>query len=366
MSDIPLSDKLDGYPHPQDTGRLIGHEAAEKLFLDNYLSGRFHHAWLVTGAKGVGKATFAYRAAKFLLCQDGEGAGGLFGPPETLDVSENHPSLALLRAGSHPGLAVLRRQYDTKNKKFFTVIRVDEVRALNSFFQLTASEGSWRIVIIDPVDDMNASAANAILKILEEPPKKTLFLLLSHTPAGLLPTIRSRCRQLALRPLNDAHMREVLTPYCETLSPEQLEMLLILAEGSPGKALRLLDAKGLEIFTAILDIFRGYPRLDAEKLHALADSSGTKDAEAVYRSICELYPWWLTRLVRAASENFETDILVPGEADIMKRMAAAHPPSAWADLWDKGNELIKKADSINLDRKQVVLNLFLNVERMGR
>ena len=366
MTDLPVSDKLEGYPHPKDTDRLIGHEAAEKRFLDNYLSGRFHHAWLITGAKGVGKATFAYRAAKFLLSGQASGGGGLFGPPETLDVPPDDPALALLHANAHPGLAVLKRQYDTKKKKLFTVIRVDEVRELNSFFQLTASEGSWRIVIIDPVDEMNANAANAILKILEEPPKKTLFLLLSHTPAGLLPTIRSRCRQLALRPLDEAHMREALSPHCETLSPDQLDMLLTIAEGSPGKALRLLEAGGLEIFTGILDIFRKYPQLDAEKLHALADSSGKKDAEAVYRNICELYPWWLTRLARAASEEFESTKLVPGEAEIMKRMASAHSPSAWADLWDKGNTLIKKADSINLDRKQVVLNLFLNVERMGR
>jgi len=367
MADLPVSDKLHGYGHPMDTMRLIGHKIAEQRFLENFQSGRFHHAWLITGAKGVGKATFAYRAAKFLLSHAGEGGGGLFGPSESLDIAEsNDPTLALLQAGAHPGLAVLKRQYDAKGKKLYTVIRINEVRALSPFFQLTASEGSWRIVIIDPVDDMNISAANAMLKILEEPPKKTLFLLLSHTPARLLPTIRSRCRQLALRPLNDADMRQVIAPHCETISPEQLEMLLTLAEGSPGKALRLLEAGGLEIFTGILSILQNYPQLDAEKLHALADISGKKEAEATYSSICELYPWWLTRLVRTVSEQFESGNLIPGEAEIMKKMISQHPPSAWVELWEKGNSLIKKADSINLDRKQVVLNLFLNVERMGR
>ena len=366
MTALPQSDKLDGYPHPQDTTHLIGHEEAEARFLDNFQSGRFHHAWLITGARGVGKATFAYRAAKFLLSQQASEGGGLFGPLETLDVPVDDPALSLIHAGSHPGLAVLRRQYDTKGKKFYTAIRVDDVRALSPFFQLTASDGSWRIVIVDSVDDMIPSAANAILKTLEEPPKKTLFLLLSHTPAGLLPTIRSRCRQLALRPLDDTNMRKVLAPHSETLSPEQLDMLLTLAEGSPGKALRLLEAGGLEIFTALLDIFREYPRLDAEKLHALADKSGLKDGETRYRSVCEIYPWWLTRLVRTASEDFAGNNLIPGEADIMKRMISRHSPSDWAELWEKGNELIKRADSINLDRKQVVLNLFLNVERMGR
>ncbi|MAL79651.1 MAG: DNA polymerase III subunit delta' [Sneathiella sp.] len=366
MSELPQSDRLAGYPHPQDTDRLIGHERAEKLFLDNFASGRFHHAWLITGAKGVGKASFAYRAAKFLLSSAAEGGGGLFGgPPESLEIPADDPALSLIRAGAHPGLAVLRRQYDAKGKKFFSVIRVDEVRALSPLFQLTATEGSWRIVIVDPVDEMNANAANAILKILEEPPKKTLFLLLSHTPARLLPTIRSRCRQLALRPLADTEMRQVLENHTENLSPEQIDMLLTLAEGSPGKAFSLLEAKGLDIFAALLDIFRDYPKLDAERLHTLADSGGGRDAETVYRSICELYPWWLTRLVRAASANFEGLSFVAGEEEIMRRMMTRHAASDWSALWEKGNDLIKKADSINLDRKQVVLNLFLNVERMG-
>ncbi|WP_373087350.1 DNA polymerase III subunit delta' [Sneathiella sp.] len=364
MSEVPVPDKLDKYPHPQDTRRLIGHETAEKIFLGNFNSGRFHHAWLITGAKGVGKATFAYRAAKFLLTQ-GAGEGGLFGPPDSLNVADGSPALAQIKAGAHPGLIVLKRQYDTKNKKLFTVIRVDDVRARAGFFRLTASEGSWRVVIVDPVDEMNSSAANAMLKILEEPPEKTVFLLLSHTPAGLLPTIRSRCRQLPLRPLSETDMRSVLEPFSRTLSPDQVDMLLAMADGSPGKALQLLDTGGLDIFAGLLDILKTYPRLDAEKLHGLADSVGRKDGEGAYRTICELYPWWLSRMVRAGSSNFTDGQFIHGESDIMKRLVVAHPLDAWVDLWEKGNRLIKKSDAVNLDRKQVVLNLFLAIERMG-
>ncbi len=199
MSDIPVSDRLDGYPHPKETRTLVGQGAAEALFLDSFNSGRFHHAWLVTGVKGVGKATFAYRAAKFLLTQ--EEGGNLFGLPDNLDSAADHPALALIQADSHPGLSVLRRRYDPKGKKLFKVIRIDDVRALSTFFGLKSSDGGWRVVIIDTVDDMNVNAANAFLKILEEPPERTIFFLLSHTPAGLLPTIRSRCRQLPLHPL---------------------------------------------------------------------------------------------------------------------------------------------------------------------
>ncbi|TNE38409.1 MAG: DNA polymerase III subunit delta' [Alphaproteobacteria bacterium] len=366
MSDIPEADKLEHYPHPRDCAHLIGHEAAEKVFLDNFNSGRFHHAWLVTGAKGVGKASFAYRAAKFILSQPEGGGGDLFGPPDSLDVAEGTPSLALIRAGSHPGLAVLRRKYDPKDKKVPTVIRVKDVRDLANFFQLTVANDHWRVVIVDPVDEMNSNAANAILKILEEPPERTLFLLLSHTPAGLLPTIRSRCRQLALRPLGDDAMRNVLAPYSETISPDQLDMLLALAEGSPGKALQMLDAGGLDIFAGLLDILKEYPRLDAEKMHGLADLAAKKDGEGVYRTFCELYPWWLSRLVRTGSQEFDkSSPLLPGEQVVMQRLLNRHAPHKWADLWEAGNRLMKKADSVNLDRKQVVLNLFLNVERMN-
>ncbi len=363
MSDLPVIDQLGPYPHPKETERLIGQEEAEQALLTNFTSDRFHHAWLITGAKGIGKATLAYRAAKFILA--GQGAGGLFGPPTSLDVEGGEADLALIRAGAHPGLAVLKRQYDPKGKKFFTVIRVDDVRSLSGFFRLTTSDGGWRVVIIDSIDEMNVSAANAILKILEEPPEKTVFFLLSHAPGGLLPTIRSRCRQLALRPLGEAEMRQALAPYLGNLTEEQIARLFTLAEGSPGKALQILDAGGLDIYAAILDIFKGFPSLDPEKTHGLADAVGRKDGEEMYRVICELFPWWLSHIVRlGASGPDGLQPAPPGESDIIRRLLDSRPLTRWVDLWEKSNQLIARADSINLDRKQVVLNLFLNVERM--
>jgi DNA polymerase III subunit delta' len=365
VTDFPESDVLGRYPHPQNALKLYGQADAEVTFLSNYNSGRFHHAWLITGAKGVGKATFAYRAAKFLLSEAAD--GGLFGTPDSLDTNQDDPAISLIRAGSHPGLAVLKRKYDPKGKKLFSVIRVDDVRSLTNFFRMTSSEGNWRVVIIDTIDEMNNNAANALLKILEEPPEKTVFLIISHTPAGLLPTIRSRCRQLSLNPLNDEDLNSVLSPYISNLDEQKVSMLFSLAEGSPGKALQILDSEGLEIYKGILDIFRSYPRLDTEKLHGLADISGRKDGEGVYKTICELYPWLLSRLVVATNTQFKETSLTPDEIDIMRRMTAATTsPTMWIDLWEKGNQLINRARSVNLDRKQVVLNLFLNVERVKR
>ncbi len=362
MSEHPVSDGLEGFPHPRESRTLIGHEEAEQQFLSSFNSGRFHHAWLVTGLKGVGKATFAYRAARFLLTREGE-SDGLFGPPDSLDIAEGHPADALILAGSHPGLSVLKREYDPKGKKTFKVIRIDDVRALSDFFGLKSSDGGWRVVIVDTVDDMNISAANAFLKILEEPPAQTLFFLLSHTPAGLLPTIRSRCRQLPLKPLSADRVRKVITPWTAGLSEDQLATLLALSEGSPGKALLLQQTGGLEAFLSSLSTFEGYPSFDPDKLHGLADAVGRKDGEGLYRVLVELYPWWISRLVRSLSTGFADQDLLAGERQVMAKLGSHQSVAFWVDIWEKSNHLIKRAESINLDRKQVILDLFLKTTR---
>ncbi|GLQ07266.1 DNA polymerase III subunit delta' [Sneathiella chinensis] len=362
MSEVAPIDCLEGFAHPREGGRLIGHAGAEKEFLDSFNSGRFHHAWLVTGPKGVGKATFAYRAAKFLLSQ-GDGGGGLFGPPDSLDVAEDSTTLAQIRADAHPGLTVLRRRYDSKTSKYFSVIRVDDVRKLGNFFGLTASDGGWRVVIVDCVDDMNIAAANAFLKILEEPPVRTVFFLLSHTPAGLLQTIRSRCRMMPLKPLRETEVAEVIRANGIQASDQDIAMLANLAEGSPGKAISLMQSGGLDVFRAILDLFGRYPRFDPDRLHGLADLAGRKEGEGTYRIVCELFPWWLARMVRSVSVGFHGVSLIEGEQAVMENLAGQRPVDFWVEIWEKSNHLIERADSINLDRKQIVLNLFLNSVR---
>lgn len=357
MSDLPAVDALDGVPHPKDCGTLIGHESAEAEFLDSFNGGRFHHAWLISGVSGLGKASFAYRAAKFLLSQTG--GDGLFGPPDSLDVDPGHQAISLINAGAHPGLTILRRQYDDKGKKFYKNVRIDDVRGLNDFFGMTSSDGGWRVVIVDAADDLNINAANALLKILEEPPKKTIFFLLSHSPAALLPTIRSRCRRLALQPLNSTQVADVVRPLAPDLDEPSLDALTFIAEGSPGKALALYKAGGLDAFLGILELFNSYPKYDPEKLHGLADLAAKKESEALYRVLCELIPWWLSRFVRTVSMGIEYVSLIEGEAAIMQKLADQQPLSFWVEMWEKTNHLIERADTVNLDRKQVILNLFL-------
>ena len=206
MSDQALPDptQVEGAPHPAETRRLLGQTAAERAFLDAFSGGRLHHAWMLIGPKGVGKATLAWKIARFLLATPDAEEDGLFGappPPETLDIGEDHPVTRRSRAGAEPGLFVLKRGPNDKGDRIAAEIRVDQVRKLKSFFALSSADGGRRVVIVDAADEMNVNAANALLKLLEEPPVRTVMLLVCHQPSRLLPTIRSRCRELRLAAL---------------------------------------------------------------------------------------------------------------------------------------------------------------------
>ena len=184
--DLPEADRIDGAPHPRETERLFGQDDAQRDFLEAFNSNRLHHAWLITGPRGVGKATLAWRIARFLLATPVEQGRGLFGdaPPayETLDVSPDHPMAHRIQAKSEPGLFAITRSVNEKTGKLRDMIVVDDIRGLTHFLTLSAAEGGRRVVIVDAADDMNTNAANALLKMLEEPPALTTMLLISHQP----------------------------------------------------------------------------------------------------------------------------------------------------------------------------------------
>src|SRR6478735_5441874 len=197
------ADRLDEFPHPRETRALFGHEAMEGELAQAFAGGRMHHAWLLAGREGIGKATLAYRLARHVLArpEERDPAG------QSLEVAPETPAARQIRALSHPGLLLLRRPYDMRSKRIAASIPVDEVRRLKSFLGLTAGEGSWRVVIVDAADELNLNAANALLKSLEEPPTRGLFLLVASEPSRLLPTVRSRCRRLELAPLSGEALR---------------------------------------------------------------------------------------------------------------------------------------------------------------
>ncbi len=303
---LPEPDKLEGFPSPRLTERLYGHAAAEQGFLDAFNSGRLHHAWIVTGPPGIGKATLCYRIARFLLAASSE--RDIFGG--SLDVDPATSAARLVANLAHPELLVLRRPYDFKNKKLKTEITVDEVRRLKNFLGMGAGEG-WRVVIADPVDELNANAANALLKSLEEPPKRTVFLLVSASPDRLLPTIRSRCRRLACAPLGGDDLRKAVAQALNAASDagaeaalpagEEWQTLARLSEGSVRRFLQLHTAKGLDLHRKIVGVVSGLPRLDWTPVHILSDELASAAAEDRYELFFDLILGLLARLVRAAA-----------------------------------------------------------------
>ncbi len=204
VEEAPEADRLEGFPHPRETRDLFGHEGAERALAATFASGRMHHGWLVAGPRGIGKATLAYRLARHALARPEErDPSGM-----TLSVPDAALASRQVRALSHPGLLVIRRSYDVRTKRFSATIPVDAVRRVRSFLAHRAGEGAWRVVIVDEADQLNVSAANALLKSLEEPPPRTIFLLVSCEAGRLLPTLRSRCRLLELSPLASDPLRK--------------------------------------------------------------------------------------------------------------------------------------------------------------
>ncbi|HCK19633.1 MAG TPA: DNA polymerase III subunit delta', partial [Thalassospira sp.] len=201
---------------PRRNDALLGHEEAEKTILDAWNSKRMHHAWLLCGPKGVGKATLAYRMARLILSGGGEnGCAGLFGDQnDGLYVDPEDPVSRRIAGGGHGDLKVIERLYDDKKKRLQGEITVANVRTVGNFMSKTSAEGGWRIVIVDAADELNRNAANAILKVLEEPPSNAMMILVAHHPGRLLPTIRSRCRRLNLAPLDDHQVVDLLGRYC--------------------------------------------------------------------------------------------------------------------------------------------------------
>lgn len=356
---------------PRSNPDLFGHEAAERTFLDAWNSGRLAHAWLITGPKGIGKAGLAWRIARFALSGGGEGGGLFGGAPETLALAPSHPVFRRAAAGGHADLKVVERGWvDDKKSRLRTEIVIDDVRGIGAFMALTPAEGGWRVVIIDAACEMNRNAANAVLKVLEEPPRNALMLLVAHSPGRLLPTIRSRCRRLALKPLPEDIVLSLLDAHMPGLPPQDRLALGRLGEGSIGKALALAGEGGLDLYRELIDLLNGLPQLDITRLHAFADKvargKGEGEGEGAWGTLSGLFVWWLARLVRAGGlDGAGMAEVVAGEARLMGRLLAGASLERWLDVWEKTQALFARTDAVNLDRKQALLTAFLAVERLA-
>ena len=361
--ELPEADRLEGFPHPRETRVLFGHGEAERELAQTFAGGRMHHAWLIAGREGIGKATLAYRLARHVLARpEARDPAGL-----SLEVGAQTAAARQVRALSHPGLLVLRRPYDPRAKRFAASILIDEVRRLRSFLGLTGGEGAWRVVIVDSADELNINAANALLKSLEEPPRRALFLLISSQPSRLLPTIRSRCRRLDLEPLGGEDLRaaaEAALAAAEMEPPEaqQWPLLERLAEGSVRRALQLAGSGGLELYERIAAILAALPSVDWPAAHALSDQLGSTAQEQRFEAFYSLFLDLLARLVRArALERREA----PEYALAQRLIPEARLP-AWAELWETVVRERDEAVLLNLDRKALILGTLARLEALAR
>jgi len=356
-----------GWPPPWRNDRLIGHEQAERTMLAAQQSGRLHHAWLLTGPRGIGKATLAWRFARFLLA--GQDQRVLFGGgPESLDVPADAQGRHLIDARSHPDLFHLRRALNHDTGRIRAEIAVDDVRGLGDFMHMTPAMGKWRVAIVDSADEMNRHSANAVLKILEEPPPNAVLLIVSHAPGRLLPTIRSRCRRLALQPLGEDTVVRLLGDYAPETKDEERRALARLAEGSIGRALELAGAGSLDLYREMVEVLATLPDLDMPRLHGFAERFAKRgeEANADWRALNYLFDGWLKGLMRQAALVTEAAPVVPAESGLRARLLAAASLDRWMAASEQVALLFSRADAVNLDRKQTVMGSFLALQSATR
>ncbi len=362
--DLPESDRADDAPHPRATLQLFGHVQAETEVLDAISRDKLHHAWMITGPSGIGKATLAWHMARHLIATPPNSDGGLFGEtppaPTSLDISPDHPVTRRILAMSEPGLLLLRRAWDRDRKRLKAQITVDEVRKLGTFFGLSSTDGGRRVVLVDSVDEMNPSAANALLKVLEEPPKNAILLLISHAPARLLPTIRSRCRELRLNSLNDRDMTAALTQ--AGFDTEHPEALTALANGSVGQAIRLLSNEGPALYQRIVNLLAQSPAMDRTEALKLAEYASQRGADDRLNLTVQLMDQALSRAARIGTGLPLAPEAIPNEHQMLTRLAPnLHAAQNLAQLQQDLSGRIAHGRAVNVDAQSLLLDALLKI-----
>ena len=342
-------EKIEPYANPY----LCGHHEAEELFLKAWKAGSLHNSLMITGPEGIGKATLAYRMARFLLAAD-ESKKEAY---TSLELPENNADFRLVANRSHPNLKIIERDFiDTDKKKIIkaikdgealtddelqnlkksAVIKVDEIRTINEFLGEKSFDGNWRIVVIDSVDDMNTASANAILKILEEPPAKSLLLLISHNPNRLLPTIRSRCAKINLQPLSEDEVASLLRRYNPKLDEAEVKGLAKISSGSIGKALRYSEYGGLQKYKMLESLF--YAREQYNLTDALQFCDEVARDEDAWSLAVELIKHFIAENMKGGERVEEL-----------------------SNAWNKVTTMVNEVASLNMDKKQVMYNIITTI-----
>ena len=363
-----MSERTAGVPAPRANPDLIGHESAERELRHLDRLGRLPHAILLCGPRGIGKATLAFRFARFLLMKSSDVSPEISDSTTDSGLATDAASSVFRRvaSGGHADLLTIERAYDPRRRRLRSEIIVEDTREIAGFFRLTAAEEGWRIVVIDGAEEMNRNAANALLKILEEPPRRGLLLLVSHHPGRLLPTIRSRCRRLSLTALARPILARLLEHYRPELEKGEAEALAELSGGSIGRALEL-GAGGLALYRSLLDILAHMPRTDIADLYSFADKLARPDSEDACRAVQDLLSQFLARLVTCAvGRQTGAAGVIPIEGEVIERLAARAVPARWVALREEIDQSFVNTEQLNLDRKQALLGAFFAIEETAR
>jgi DNA polymerase-3 subunit delta' len=354
-------DRLEGFSAPREVDRLFGHDAALAEFTDALQSGRLHHAWLIVGPEGVGKATLAYRLAREVL------ASGEERMAET-PIAADHPVFRKVARLGHPNLLLIRRSWNDKTKRYSQWIGVEEVRRLRNFLGHSAGETGWRVVIVDRADDLNQNAANALLKALEEPPPRTLFLLVATAEGRIPVTIRSRCRTLRVASLPretlEKAVRAALQRDEHEVDAETLATALELSQGSVRRALELATGDGIALYRDTLAIFAKLPELDGQEAHKLAERLGGfgSDSERL-----DLFLSLLLGLMERLIRNAATGEGAIGEERVLAdRLLDRATLPQWVETWEAIGRAKADTATLNLDRILLVLETLYRLQQAAR
>ena len=335
----PEADRADGCAHPRDVYELIGHESAERLFAKQFADNKLHHAWMINGPKGIGKATLAYRMIRTVL-------GGQPDTPGLLDVPAHDPKAQRIQALGHGDFLLIRRPYDDRTKKLRAEIPIAETRKISAFFSRKASEGGWRVCLIDSIDEMNRNATNAVLKTLEEPPEKALIILLSKAPGRLLPTIRSRCLNLPLRPVPSEDLSAWLAKTCDADAAD-IAAAIHLAKGAPGKALSLIQNADT-VLQPLQRFLSGFPKDNLRTIHSISDGLAAPSALLSH----DLFWDALDELIGAQAVYAAT-----GEWNsAYEPISLQKSTDAWIALKNDLHNMRMAQAGLNMNKKTVLLN----------
>jgi DNA polymerase III subunit delta' len=349
-------DRLAGFSAPREVDQVFGHDGEVSEFTNALVGGRLHHAWLLVGPEGIGKATLAYHFARAALAE------GSRSP-----VDRNHPVFRKVAALSHPNLLLIRRSWVETSKRYSQWIGVEEVRRLRTFLGHSAGEGGWRVVIVDRADELNQNAANALLKALEEPPPKTLFLLISSAEGRLPVTIRSRARTLRVTALAEEDLekavRAALARDGQEADEGTLATAIALSQGSVRRALELVSSAGTELYGDILDGLGALPEIDGARLHRSVDRlAGAANVERLDLYLCLLLGL-IERLIRFAATG---EGAPQEEHKLAKRLVSRANLAYWAEAWEALSDAKVEAQALNLDRALLLLETWFRLQHLAR